>query len=45
MGMIIRLGDQLINKMETFKYLRSVVQENGTILEDITNRIRCGWIK
>lgn len=41
----IRLGDQLIIRVKEFKYLESVVQENRRIIENVTSRIKCGWMK
>lgn len=35
----VRLGGRLINKVEIFKYLRPIVQENGEIVDDVQSRI------
>ena len=34
-----------IPKVEKFKYLGSIVQQNGEIDEDINQRIKVGWQK
>lgn len=41
----VRLRGQLINKIEIFKYLGLIVQENGEIVEDIVSRIICNRMK
>lgn len=32
-------------KRDSFKYLGSMIQGNGEIDEDVSNRIRAGWMK
>lgn len=36
---------QFLMKDDKLKYLGSVVQENGAIVEDETSIIRCGWTR
>ncbi|XP_009590790.2 uncharacterized protein [Nicotiana tomentosiformis] len=44
-GMDVRLGAQVIPKRSSFKYLGSIIQEDGEIDENVTLRIGVGWIK
>jgi hypothetical protein len=41
----VRLDDQVVPKKDTFHYLGSMLQKNGDIDEDISNRIKAGWLK
>nr|XP_016473004.1 PREDICTED: uncharacterized protein LOC107794959 [Nicotiana tabacum] len=41
----VRLDSQVILKRESFKYSGSIIQGDGEIDEDITRRIRVGWMK
>lgn len=41
----VKIGGELINKVNKFKYLGSMIQENKRILEDVACSIRCGWMK
>jgi len=34
---------EVIPRVERFKYLGSIIQENGEIDEDIDERIKVGW--
>ncbi|XP_070036761.1 uncharacterized protein [Nicotiana tomentosiformis] len=43
--MDVRVSSQLIPKKRSFKYLGSVIQEDGEIDENITHRIGVGWMK
>lgn len=43
--MEVKLGMQVIPKKESFKYLRSLFQENGEIGDDVTHCIGAGWSK
>nr|XP_016456792.1 PREDICTED: uncharacterized protein LOC107780726 [Nicotiana tabacum] len=43
--MDIRLDSQVISKRESFKYLKSVIQGNVEIDEDVTHRIGARWMK
>jgi hypothetical protein len=36
----IRLDDQVVLKKDTFRYLRSMLQKNGDINEDVSHRIK-----
>ncbi|KAK8942392.1 hypothetical protein KSP39_PZI009234 [Platanthera zijinensis] len=42
---VIKLGDQDISRSECFKYLGLVVQKDGGIDKDVTQRIQAGWLK
>ncbi|KAF3653053.1 2-oxoisovalerate dehydrogenase subunit beta, mitochondrial [Capsicum annuum] len=44
-GVVVKLDSQAIQRRETFKYLGSMIQVNGEIDEDVTHRIREGWLK
>ncbi|KAF3648459.1 Peroxidase 4 [Capsicum annuum] len=39
---VVKLDSQVIQKREDFKYLESMIQENGEIDEDVTHRIGAG---
>ena len=41
----ITLDGRVIPKVAKFKYLGSIIQQNGDIDEDISQRIRVGWQK
>jgi hypothetical protein len=41
----VRLDGQVVPKKDTFCYLRSMLQKNGDIDEDVSHRIKCGWLK
>ncbi|XP_070003312.1 uncharacterized protein [Nicotiana sylvestris] len=41
----VRLDMQVISRRENFKYLGSIIQNDGEIDEDVTHRIRVGWMK
>jgi hypothetical protein len=39
------LDGQTVPKKDTFRYLGSILQSNGEIDEDVSHRIRAGWVK
>jgi hypothetical protein len=41
----VRLDGQVVPKKDTFCYLRSMLQKNGDINEDVSHRIKTGWLK
>nr|XP_009608639.1 uncharacterized protein LOC104102593 [Nicotiana tomentosiformis]XP_016440519.1 PREDICTED: uncharacterized protein LOC107766283 [Nicotiana tabacum] len=41
----LRLDSRVIPKKWSFKHLRSIISSNGEIDEDVTHRIRAGWMK
>ncbi|XP_070042863.1 uncharacterized protein [Nicotiana tomentosiformis] len=43
--MEVKLDTQVIPKRGSFKYLGSIIQGNEEIDEDVTHRIRVGWMK
>ncbi|KAF3642280.1 hypothetical protein FXO38_21200 [Capsicum annuum] len=42
---VVRLHSQEIRKRDSFRYLGSMIQGNGEIDEDVSNRIGAGWMK
>ncbi|KAF3616099.1 hypothetical protein FXO37_35207 [Capsicum annuum] len=42
---VVRLDAQDVCKRDSFKYLGSLIQENGEIDEDVSNRVRASWMK
>jgi len=44
-GVQITLDGRVIPKVAKFKYLGSIIQQNGDIDEDFSQRIRVGWQK
>jgi hypothetical protein len=41
----VRLDGQVVPKKDTFHYLGSMLQKNGDIDEDVSHRIKAGWLK
>nr|XP_016465244.1 PREDICTED: uncharacterized protein LOC107788098 [Nicotiana tabacum] len=41
----VKLDTQVIPRRDSFKYLGSVIQDNGEIYEDVAHRIGVRWIK
>jgi hypothetical protein len=41
----VRLDNQVVPKKDIFHYLGSMLLKNGDIDEDISNRIKVGWLK
>ena len=41
----INLGGEKVPKMDHFRYLESVLQNNGGLEKDINHRIQAGWMK
>jgi hypothetical protein len=41
----VRLDGQVVPKKDTFRYLRSMLQKNTDINEDVNHRIKVGWLK
>jgi hypothetical protein len=41
----VRLDGQVVPKKDTFRYLGSMLQKNGDINENASNRIKVGWLK
>jgi hypothetical protein len=40
-----RLDGQVVPKKDTFRYLGSMLQKNGDIVENVSHRIKGGWLK
>jgi hypothetical protein len=41
----VSLGGQVVPKRDTFRYLGSMLQRDGDIDEDVSHRIKAGWMK
>ena len=41
----ISLEDQVVPRKNTFRYLGSMLQRDGDIDEDVSHRIKAGWMK
>jgi hypothetical protein len=41
----VRLDGQVVPKKDTFRYLRSMLQKDVDINEDLSHRIKTGWLK
>lgn len=41
----VRIGDQILQPKESFRYLGSVIHKSGRIDDDVTHHIRAGWAK
>jgi len=41
----VKVGDHIIPQVTWFKYLGSIVQNDGEIEADISHRIQTGWLK
>ena len=41
----VRLDGQVVPKKDTFRYLGSMLQKDGDIDEDVSHRIKTGWLK
>ena len=41
----VKIGDNTLQKVKSFKYLRYIIQDNGEIEQDVNHRIQAGWSK
>jgi hypothetical protein len=41
----VRLDGQVVPKKDTSRYLGSMLQKDGDIVEDLSHRIKAGWLK
>jgi hypothetical protein len=41
----VRLDGQVITKKDIFRYLGSMLQKDEDIDEDVSHRIKAGWLK
>jgi hypothetical protein len=41
----VRLDGQLVSKKDTFRYLGLMLQKDDDIDEDVSHRIKVGWLK
>ena len=44
-GPDVTIGKDIVASTTKFKYLRSIMQSDGEIDGDVTNRIQTGWLK
>ncbi|XP_071728670.1 uncharacterized protein [Rutidosis leptorrhynchoides] len=44
-GVNICIGDQILHQQTSFRYLGSVLHKSGRIDEDVSHRIKVGWLK
>ncbi|XP_071740019.1 uncharacterized protein [Rutidosis leptorrhynchoides] len=44
-GVNISIGDQVLHPQDSFRYLGSVLHKYGRIDDDVTHRIKVGWLK
>ncbi|XP_071695003.1 uncharacterized protein [Rutidosis leptorrhynchoides] len=44
-GVNICIGDQILHSQTSFRYLGSVLHKSGRINEDVSHRIKVGWLK
>ena len=41
----VKLGNHTVPQVTRFKYLGSIIQNNGEIEGDVSHRIQAGWLK
>jgi hypothetical protein len=41
----VRLDGQVVPKKDTFRYMGSMLQKDGDIDEDVSHKIKAGWLK
>jgi hypothetical protein len=41
----VSLGAQVVPKKDTFRYLESILQRDGDIDENVSHKIKTGWMK
>ena len=41
----VKIGEHIIPKVSSFRYLGSIIQSNGEIDRDVTHMIQAGWMK
>ena len=44
-GSEVKIGEHVIPKVSSFKYLGSIIQSNGEIDGDVIHRIQVGWVE
>jgi hypothetical protein len=44
-GVDVRIEDQSVPRTDSFKYLGSIIQKEGEIMDDVTHRIKAGWLR
>ncbi|XP_071728136.1 uncharacterized protein [Rutidosis leptorrhynchoides] len=44
-GVNICIGDQILRPQTSFRYLGSMLHKSGRIDEDVSHRIKVGWVK
>ncbi|KAL6543858.1 hypothetical protein OROGR_010355 [Orobanche gracilis] len=41
----VRIADQIVPRTDKFKYLSSIIHKEGEVEDDVTHRIKAGWLK
>ena len=41
----VKIGENILQKVKSFKYLGCIIQDNGEIEQDVNHRIQAGWSK
>ncbi|KAL6560456.1 hypothetical protein OROGR_004015 [Orobanche gracilis] len=41
----VRIADQIVPRTDKFKYLGSIIHKEGEVEDDVTHRIKAGWLK
>ncbi|KAL4304934.1 hypothetical protein AHAS_Ahas16G0027900 [Arachis hypogaea] len=41
----VKIGENILRKVKSFKYLGCIIQDNGEIEHDVNHRIQAGWSK
>lgn len=44
-GVEVLIGDRIVPRTDKFKYLGSIIQKEGEIEDDVTHRIKAGWLR
>ena len=44
-GQVVRIGTHEITQKNSFKYLDSIISEDGDVENDVIHRIQAGWVK
>ena len=42
---VVKIDNQEIPKSEHFRYLGSIISKDGELCDDVTHRIKVGWLK
>ncbi|KAL6580696.1 hypothetical protein OROMI_006619 [Orobanche minor] len=44
-GVQVMISDQIVPRTDKFKYLGSIIQKEGEFEDDVTHRIKAGWLR